>query len=177
MATQNVSGTDDDNNGWWCENTCEKNPTILNKISCGTRTMQRHSNAHKSSTSILDGYYERAIMYYHTALRNVGLFASLGLATLVCSYQFIGTMSSTVDLKQSMMRKLFSLLTLLTSAGFLTVSMLLVRQIVKNINIELRKHYGQQHTNQWTSVLHLITACHIVLYCVIIGMFVVFFIK
>lgn len=126
--------------------------------------------------SILDGHYERAIMYFHTTLRNIGLYSSISLATLVCSYQFIKSLSIVKDSQQSVY-KIVSLLLLLTSIGFLSVAVLIVRGLSVNIHDELQHKYGASHTQSWLNILHCITVCHAVMYIVLASILYLHFLK
>lgn len=140
--------------------------------------LQMHpvEKVHPLPVSILDGHYERAIMYFHTSLRNIGLYSSISLATLVCSYQFIKSLSVVKDSHQSVY-KMVSLLLLLTSVGFLSVSVLLVRGLSVNIREELQHKYGASHTQPWLNILHCITACHVVMYVVLASILYLHFLK
>lgn len=126
--------------------------------------------------SILDQHYERAIMYFHTSLRNIGLYSSISLATLVCSYQSIKSLTNVKD-SQHLVYKIVSLLLLLTSVGFLSVAVLIVRGLRVNIHDELQPKYGASHTQSWSNILHCITVCHFVIYVVLASILYLHFLK
>lgn len=138
--------------------------------------MSTQSNTETTVASMLGGHMQRVTMYFHTTLRNIGLYTSISLATLVCSYQFIKNTSSFHDVNQ-LIYKMISLLVLLTSACFLTIAVMISRNLQHNVNRELRGYSAKSLHNSWLNLIRFITVCHFSIYLVIAGVFYMHFLK
>ena len=115
------------------------------------------------------------IMYYHTTIRNVGLYTSISLATIVCSYQFIKNIPVFKDINQTIY-KLISFLVLLSSLGFLGISVQIIYILLRDIN-RLQKHYTEQQLNKWKQLPYMILCVQVVLFVVILGIMYLHFLK
>ena len=128
-----------------------------------------------SPYSILDDDYKNVVMYYHTTIRNVGLYTSISLATLVCSYQFVKNISAFKDIDPTLY-KLISFLVLLASLGFLGISVQIIYILLRAIN-QLGKHYSDQQLSKWKRLPYMILCVHVVIFVVIIGIMYLHFFK
>ena len=127
--------------------------------------------------SIIDNDDKNVIMYYHTTIRNIGLYTSISLATIVCSYQFIKN-QPTLNLTDNnkLLYKFISFLVLLTSIGFLAIAAQVLFTLMKDLR-RLPKNYGRNQIANWMKLPYLILFVHVILMIVILGLIYIHFLN
>ena len=125
--------------------------------------------------SLIDDDDKNVLMYYHTTMRNVGLYTSISLATLVCSYQFIKNIPAFQDINQTLY-KIISFLVLLSSVGFLSISVQIIYILLRDIN-RLQNHYSEQQLSKWRRLPYMILCVCSILFMVILGIMYLHFLK